>query len=165
MSSGHPLDDIDREPWLESIRNTAEHMVIEMQGDSRTKDRSGVVIGCSALKKYYRDILRGLLKPAKNDPQSPEYHLEHAKPSLLITYFVFIDGPKEILMDRMEKRADHYMKASMLDSQLRTLETPIEEGVVTVSLNDPTNLQVTQALDGLSRFPDFTSWLDDKRNS
>jgi gluconokinase len=164
MASGHPLDDIDREPWLKLIRNTAEHVVIEMQAESRTEGRSGVVAGCSALKRYYRDILRGL-KAATKNIQPPDHHLEHAKPSLLTTYFVFIDGPEKTLMDRMEKRTDHFMKASMLDSQLRTLETPIEEeGVVAVSLDDTTDLQVTQALDVLSRFPDFMSWLDKGNN-
>jgi gluconokinase len=38
----------------------------------------------------------------------------------------------------------------MLDSQLATLESPIgEEGVVVVSLEDSTDVQVEKALDGL----------------
>ncbi|KAF8232166.1 carbohydrate kinase [Tricholoma matsutake] len=152
MSSGHPLDDADREPWLELIRNTAERKVVQMQADTRML---GIVVGCSALKRYYRDILRGIVKPVMKDQKLPE-NLNATWPNLLSTYFVFIDGSREILMERMEKRTDHFMKASMLESQLRTLENPVgEEGVVVVSLHDATNLQIKQALDGLMRFPGF----------
>lgn len=46
MSDGHPLDDDDRYPWLESIGVwLAEH-------------RDGGVMSCSALKRKYRDQLR-----------------------------------------------------------------------------------------------------------
>ena len=46
MSAGHPLDDDDRRPWLESIgRWLAAH-------------GSGGVMSCSALKRGYRDQLR-----------------------------------------------------------------------------------------------------------
>lgn len=155
MSSGHPLNDEDREPWLELIRATAEHMMIKRQADSQTRSMLGIVVGCSALKRYYRDILRGVIKPETKDQQLPE-QLQHAQPDFLSTYFVFINGSRETLTERMEKRTDHFMKASMLDSQLKTLETPVgEEGVVVVSLDDTTNIQVMQALDGLRRFPGF----------
>ncbi len=46
MSSGHPLDDDDRHPWLEAIGQwLAEHS-------------DGGVMSCSALKRKYRDQLR-----------------------------------------------------------------------------------------------------------
>ncbi|WP_163699900.1 gluconokinase [Mycolicibacterium sarraceniae] len=46
MTAGHPLDDDDRYPWLESIGQwLAEH-------------RDGGVMSCSALKRIYRDQLR-----------------------------------------------------------------------------------------------------------
>jgi gluconokinase len=47
MASGIPLTDEDRRPWLESIRSWAD----ASPGDS--------VITCSALRRSYRDILRG----------------------------------------------------------------------------------------------------------
>ena len=152
MSSGHPLNDEDRLPWLELIRTTAERMVVEMKANSPTNVMSGIVVGCSALKRYYRDILRGIIRPATKDQQFPE-ELQFAQPKYLPTYFVFVNGSRETLVERMEKRTDHFMKASMLDSQLTTLESPVgEEGVVVVSLNDTTNIQVMQALDGLRGF-------------
>ena len=152
MSSGHPLNDEDRQPWLELIRTTAERIVVERKANSQTNNRFGVVVGCSALKKYYRDVLRGIVAPATEDQQLSKQR--PAQSNFLPTYFVFIDGSRETLVERMEKRTDHFMKPSMLDSQLTTLESPIgEEGVVVVSLNDTTDMQVMQALDGLRRFP------------
>lgn len=48
MSSGHPLTDADRWPWLDAIALAA----------SNTQDAAPVVIACSALKRSYRDFLR-----------------------------------------------------------------------------------------------------------
>lgn len=45
MSSGIPLDDIDREPWLIEV------------GKTLSADPNGV-IACSALKRSYRDLIR-----------------------------------------------------------------------------------------------------------
>ncbi|KAF9467466.1 P-loop containing nucleoside triphosphate hydrolase protein [Collybia nuda] len=153
MAAGHPLNDADREPWLELIRTTAEHMVVEQRVGQNSGlgsgAASGVVLSCSALKKYYRDILRGIKKPASKGQTLPS-HLEPANPDVLRTYFVFIDGSREVLRDRMEKRPGHFMKASMLDSQLKTLESPVgEEGVVVLSLEDTTEVQLRMALEGL----------------
>jgi gluconokinase len=68
----------------------------------------------------------------------------------LPTYFVFIEGSREVLMDRMLKRSGHFMKATMLDSQLNTLENPAgEEGVVVVSVEDSTATQVDRAVEAL----------------
>ncbi|TFK44164.1 P-loop containing nucleoside triphosphate hydrolase protein [Crucibulum laeve] len=176
MSAGIPLTDEDREPWLELIRTTAEHYAVEQQvekegNETDTQDENakkvggkGVVISCSALKKYYRDILRGRRKPASLE-KSPEEqtvpsHLEPSHPDILPTYFVFINGPRKILLDRMQKRPGHFMKASMLDSQLRTLESPEdEEGVVVVELTQTTEEQVRVAKEGLSKLSgvDFRS--------
>ncbi|MBV5246854.1 MULTISPECIES: gluconokinase [Mycolicibacterium] len=46
MSAGHPLDDEDRYPWLESI------------GEWLADHPDGGVMSCSALKRVYRDQLR-----------------------------------------------------------------------------------------------------------
>jgi gluconokinase len=47
MSSGHPLNDEDRQPWLEAIA-----------GWIRDHQDSGGVVTSSALKYRYRDVLR-----------------------------------------------------------------------------------------------------------
>ena len=49
MSRGVPLDDSDRVPWLNSIREAM------LRGDAL---RQNIVLTCSALKRSYRDLLR-----------------------------------------------------------------------------------------------------------
>lgn len=46
MAAGHPLDDDDRYPWLDTV------------GEWLAAHRDGGVASCSALKKTYRDRLR-----------------------------------------------------------------------------------------------------------
>ena len=94
MASGHPLTDEDRWPWLEAIGDWI---------DARERERESAVIACSALKRSYRDLL------CEGRP-----HVE----------FFLIDVPEEELHRRLEQRDDHFMKASMLRSQLDTLERP-----------------------------------------
>jgi gluconokinase len=96
MSSGTPLDDDDRAPWLARLA--------EWTRERHEEDRS-TVLTCSALRRAYRDVLRGGV---------PEP-----------TFFVHLAGSKGVLTERMENR-DHFMPASLLDSQLDTLE-PLED--------------------------------------
>lgn len=99
MAAGIPLDDADREPWLREI------------GARMAAAPGTMVIGCSALKRAYRDIIRA------------------AAPD---TAFVHLHGTRELLAERMASRPEHFMPLSLLDSQLSTLE-PLqadERGVV-----------------------------------
>ena len=66
---------------------------------------SALVIACSALKRSYRDIIRS------------------ADPSVV---FVHLHGTRELLNARMTARPGHFMPASLLDSQLATLE-PLQD--------------------------------------
>lgn len=97
MASGVPLDDADREPWLRAVGR----VIAEIQ-------RTGTagVVACSALKRSYRDLLR------------------EAAPDL---FFVHLTGNPEVLRERTALRRHEYMPASLLDSQLATLE-PLGEG-------------------------------------
>ncbi|EYC17073.1 hypothetical protein Y032_0031g2261 [Ancylostoma ceylanicum] len=108
MSAGIPLNDADRRPWLLEINNYC-------------KSHPKTIVGCSALKKQYRDILRDKI---------------HCR-------FVFLDVSRKELERRLTERKNHYMPVSLLDSQLATLERPGEdEDVVTVRIKDeaPTDL-------------------------
>lgn len=99
MASGQALNDLDRQPWLESIgRFLAEH-------------ENGAIVGCSALKHSYREIIRA------------------AAPD---TVFVHLHGSYELLKERMSQRVGHFMPVSLLDSQFETLEDlrPEEAGLV-----------------------------------
>ena len=76
-----------------------------------------VVVACSALKRTYRDRLRA------------------AAPDLDL---VFLDGSRELLASRTAARPGHFMPASLLDSQLATLEPPTaDEHPVTVDVAAP----------------------------
>lgn len=122
MSKGIPLDDADRWPWLDIIGRALS--------DALAQDKS-IVISCSALKKVYRD------------------HLRAAAGGKLS--FVFLKGSRELLLGRMTARRGHFMPASLLDSQLATLEDPSDEpGVVTVDIDAPIAQIVNAALDGLA---------------
>jgi gluconokinase len=92
MRSGHPLDDDDRWPWLRSIADWIGRQ--EAAGQS-------AVVTCSALKRAYRDLLGA------------------GHPSVR---FVHLDVPREVLEQRLGGRQGHYMPASLLDSQLATLQ-------------------------------------------
>ncbi|EJD05511.1 carbohydrate kinase [Fomitiporia mediterranea MF3/22] len=141
MSAGIPLTDADRHPWLESVRAEAVRTVEEQTHSQSQQDGQGlrgVVVGCSALKRSYRDTLRG--------------YSTDTPPTKLPTYFVHISGSREALLERMQNRKGHFMKAGMLDSQLDTLEPPGETGepnVVTVELEQSVEEQIAQAKDGL----------------
>lgn len=67
-------------------------------------DDSGLVLACSALKRSYRETIRAV------------------EPS---TIFVTLSGSRELIAARMNARADHFMPASLLDSQLAAFE-PLE---------------------------------------
>ncbi|KAL0581912.1 hypothetical protein V5O48_000142 [Marasmius crinis-equi] len=157
MSAGIPLTDADREPWLELIRTR----VVKMAEDQRKeyskedsqrqkKEMHGVIVTCSALKRYYRDILRGKEKVENKTEETKDE--VNPEPYEMSTVFVFMKGSREVLFERMSKRQNHYMKANMLDSQLEALENPEgEDGVITVGVDDSTEEQLQQVEEALAK--------------
>lgn len=109
MSAGEPLNDDDRRPWLDAI------------GEWLAGHPDGGVMSCSALKRKYRDQLRG--------------HCPEAE-------FVHLAGSPEVIGRRQASRPGHFMPASLLASQFATLEPlePDEGGVV---------IDVDQDIDGI----------------
>jgi gluconokinase len=107
MSSGEPLNDDDRAPWLGALSTAAYAM-------QRTQTVS--VIVCSSLKKAYRDILR------------------EGNPNLS---FIYLDGTFELIESRLKARIGHFQKPKMLVSQFATLEVPgsDEPDVVHIDIN------------------------------
>jgi len=94
MASGIPLTDDDRASWLRALAAR-----IREAHDAG----NGLVVTCSALKRSYRDTLRA------------------AAPELR---FVFLNGSRSVIAKRLADRRGHYMPASLLDSQIATLEEP-----------------------------------------
>ena len=143
MSNGIPLTDEDRQPWLELLKATAEKYALENGGDdSQGKGRCArvVIMTCSALKRCYRDLLRGRNKDDSNSISTS-----------LRAFFVFIKGDRDTISKRMERREGHYMKADMLDSQFDVLESPEgEDDVVVVDAEDTTEQQLEKAKKGIA---------------
>ena len=103
MAAHEPLTDADRMPWLDEI--------------GRWIDRAAAagrpaVIACSALKRSYRDRLRG------------------GRPQVRMVYLV-VD--LKTLHQRLTDRQGHMFHADMLGSQLNALEPPTaDENVLMV---------------------------------
>ena len=94
MAAGIPLTDENRIPWLTVVAAT----IAKGASDGRP-----CVVACSALKRSYRDLLRSQV------------------PDLVLVY---IDGEAEIIANRLETREHEFMPATLLASQLATLEPP-----------------------------------------
>ena len=151
MAKGIPLSDEDRDPWLRRIRAEGERVYQEEGTDGR-----GLVVACSALKRSYRDILRNTqVVESSSSSIGPSLEVKHPSThpeDTLRTLFVYMKGTRDVLMDRMEKRKGHFMKASMLNSQLATLEDPEgEEGVYVVNMDEETGKQIADVIAGFVR--------------
>ena len=94
MAAGIALTDADRQEWLA--------LIAQRMAQARSAG-SGLVVACSALKRVYRDTLR------------------RAAPDLRLVY---LGGSRDLLLQRSLQRQGHYMPASLLPSQLATLEPP-----------------------------------------
>jgi len=95
MASGVALTDDDRWPWLRLLNRLLRKW---------DREQTNGVLVCSALKEIYHDVLKSGIAT----------RLE----------FVFLDGPKELIAERLAERKHEYMNPKLLDSQLATLETP-----------------------------------------
>lgn len=98
MRAGQPLTDEDRWPWLDRLGLAIQEALLT---DGQ------VVAACSALRLRYRERLRAAIGASAR--------------------FVLLDLGRDELERRITQRADHYMPASLLDSQLATLERPNPE--------------------------------------
>lgn len=88
--------------------------------------RKNGVLACSALRQTYRDRLR----------VNQQVH------------FVYLQGGRDLLSERLLQRPGHYMKQPMLESQLETLEEPLD--AVTVSANSTPREIVRKIRDSLA---------------
>lgn len=91
MRAGIPLGDADRRPWLDAVAAVLAR-------------EAPVLVGCSALRRAYRDRLRaGAPGPLR---------------------FVHLSGDRDLIAGRLSARSGHYMPPSLLDSQFAALEPP-----------------------------------------
>lgn len=116
MAAGTPLTDDDRHDWLQAIAGVLRAAATSGQG---------VVVSCSALKRRYRDQLRA---------GAPALRLVH------------LHGSPELLAQRLAARTGHYMPASLLASQLQTLEAPQpDEAALQLDIAAPADALAAQA--------------------
>ena len=92
MAQGVPLTDEDRFPWLRILAEKIGQWIAVGEN---------AILGCSALRKKYREILVG---------ERPEVRIVHLK------------GTKELIQGRLQERVHRYMPAKLLDSQFEALE-------------------------------------------
>ncbi|MGO4533501.1 gluconokinase [Leifsonia sp. 2MCAF36] len=113
MAGGTPLTDDDRWPWLDAVART---MTAELSAGR------GIVVACSALRRRYRDALRGGTGGA--------------------AVFAHLSGSADLLHARMAARPGHFMPPALLASQLETLERlePDEEGMAFPVEDDPESI-------------------------
>ena len=106
MSSGQPLTDDDRFPWLALI------------GERFQQSEGHVAIGCSALKRIYRNQIR---ETSGGD-----------------IVFVHLEGNRELISGRLDTRQGHFMPPALLDSQFKDLETlETDEAGFAVAIDQP----------------------------
>lgn len=117
MAAGRPLDDTDRRPWLELV------------GSWLAARPEGAVMACSALRRSYRDLLRGQCADVQ---------------------FVHLSGSADVPARRMARRRGHFMPPALLQSQLDTLE-PLAAGEngLTLDVDQSIDQIVAQCLSAL----------------
>jgi gluconokinase len=131
MRAGIPLVDEDRWPWLQSLAGALHEAA----------NRKDAAVGaCSALRRIYRDYL-----------------IEKAGEPIL---FVYLQGTKEVIAERMAKREHEYMPASLLDSQFATLEPPdpTTENVLIVPVTDNVDKITMTTVKALDHLKSFKRW-------
>jgi gluconokinase len=117
MRTGVPLSDGDRWPWLDRVAEVL------------AKD-APVIVGCSALRRVYRDRLRaGAGGPVR---------------------FIHLTGSRDLIAGRMAARTGHYMPPSLLDSQFAALEAPGPNEALAIDIDQPLGAIISAAAEGLT---------------
>jgi len=114
MSQRIRLTDGDRQPWLHTLKNLIDDIIAQ---------NNHGIIACSALKSFYREILHG----------------EHQN-----IHWVYLQGDYLVILERIKKRKNHFMKPEMLRSQFDDLEEPTN--ALTLSILLPLEDIVNQIL-------------------
>jgi gluconokinase len=107
MTSGVPLTDADREPWLSAL-----HQLLQ-QAYASGRD---VVLACSALRSDFRARLAAGISDL---------------------HYVHLDGSRALFGRRINARRDHFFDARLLESQLATLELPEDAIVIDADASPP----------------------------
>ncbi len=109
MARGEPLNDADRQGWLQTLNKLAHDIL---------GSNNSAVIACSALKHRHREIFSEGLGER--------------------VVFVYLCGSYELILTRLKARDGHFFKGErLLQSQFDTLEAPSDVEAITVSIEQP----------------------------
>ncbi len=95
MASGQALNDEDRKGWLQDLNQ----LII------KHCNLQGCILACSALKENYRNILSNGVETT--------------------IVFVFLHGNYNVILHRLQLRKNHFIPASLLQSQFDILNIPL----------------------------------------
>jgi gluconokinase len=123
MSRGIALTDADRQPWLLAIRAAI---------DEQRRQGRDHVFACSALKRRYRELLRG----ADDDLR-----------------LVYLQGPPDLLARRLRQRKGHFFAPELLADQLATLEPPAPDEALVMDIRQPPEVIVERIAAALGSPP------------
>lgn len=124
MRAGTPLTDADRWPWLDRVAAWI---------NARRAAGEDAIVTCSALKRAYRDRIIG------------------ARPDVRLVY---LHGDRALLAARVAARHHEYMPASLLDSQLATLEPPgPDERPIALDVTPPPDTLADKVIEALGIKP------------
>lgn len=119
MQQGIPLADEDRWPWLDTLRGLVVDTV--ERGES-------AVVACSALKKAYRDRLRG---------------------DVVQVRFVHLQGSYDLIEQRLRERQEHFFQVDLLTSQFEMLEESEDIPLIDISHNPEVIVSAVREVVGL----------------
>ncbi|MEP1207197.1 MAG: gluconokinase [Rhizobiaceae bacterium] len=124
--SYHPAENIEKMSRGDPLTDDDRWPWLKIFG-AEIAARDGLVIGgCSSLKRSYRDHITS----AAGEP----------------VLFIYLDGSRELIADRMGKREGHFMPTSLLDSQFAALEVPAsDECAISVNI-DATTAEIVEDL-------------------
>ena len=118
MSAGIPLTDEDRWPWFAALRAR----ILEMRGKTPCH-----VLACSALKRVYREKMRAADTTAE-------------------LVFIYLEGSRALIEERMAGRKGHYMPPSLIGSQFAILEETGADEALRVSIDQTPDAILAEVL-------------------
>lgn len=97
-----------------------EPWLVRLNQIAKNNLSEGSVIACSALKEKYREILSHSISKK--------------------VMWVFLKGDFDLILNRMQKRKDHFMDSRMLKSQFEALEEPVDS--IIMNIKEPSGVIV-----------------------
>ena len=118
MKNSIPLDDEDRFPWLSDLAGNI----------TQWNMGKGAVLACSALKEKYRKIL--------------------SRDGMEKVIFIHLEGDRDIILNRMKSRKEHFFPVELLESQFKALEAP--QNAITVQIGKAPEEICSELIDQLA---------------